>query len=247
MHFDVEADSRRVGNFDDSRRSKNALSTQQFSEEQHQLLELLTTQTTNMDRESLQLLRGLEAADPRFYGHVLDTLNATWLTEEESRILLEGHADQLKLEAINSKRRRRVNALLWITLLIAQDFSKCLQAFVKTPTLDDNISEIDAKRLFRLGQYLVLLNAHEIRKPLMNGAASTNDAGFTSAEKAAVLCTLEAVGKYGQSSTSYKDNAEYQQHREAANAEVHSCIQQLAKENPELKTDVAHIGWEFPL
>jgi predicted acylesterase/phospholipase RssA len=246
MHFDVEADSRLAWNFDDSRRSKNALSTQQFSEEQQQLLELLTTQTTNMDRESLQLLRRLEGADPRFYGHVLDALNANWLTEEERRILLEGHADQPKLEAINNKRRRRANALGWTTLLIAQDFSKCLQTFVNTPTLDDNISEIDAKRLFRLGQYLVLLNAHEIRKRLTDGAASTNDAGSTSAEKAAVLCTLEAVGKYGQSSTSYKDNAEYQQHREAANAEVHSCIQQLAKENPQLKTDVVRIGWEFP-
>src|SRR5260221_5896552 len=42
MHFDVEADSLMGWHFDDSRRSKSALSTQQFSDEQQQLLELLT-------------------------------------------------------------------------------------------------------------------------------------------------------------------------------------------------------------
>lgn len=235
--FDVEPDSYPSR---DVLRSKDVLFIQQFSEEQQQLLRLLVSQVTNMDHESLELLRRLR---PQFYGDILDTLNASWLTEEEGRILKEGVADQTKIDAINAKRRRRANALLWMILRVDWDFSQCLHAFVKTPTLDDNISAIDAERLFRLGEYLALLNAREVREGLKNRAATTSDAGFTPAERAFVFCAAEAAGNYSQSA--YKSRDDYRQHRRAANTAVNSCMLQLVNQNPSLRADVGRIGFTF--
>ena len=76
--------------------------------------------------------------------------------------------------------------------LLMADFSQCLETFLNTPTLQDSFTSKQARELFRLGQYLVLLNEPELRSALQNPAQPpAANLLFTKPEKAHMDCDLE--------------------------------------------------------
>jgi predicted acylesterase/phospholipase RssA len=216
------------------------LATQQFSVEQQQVLSLIAAQATEMDHDSFRLLANLEGVHREYYADLLKRLDAATLTQEETRVLEEGHADHAQLDTINNKRRRRIDALLGISLHLAADFSQCLRVFVSTQTLDDQFNSYDSQRLYRLGQYLALLNGPQIRASLGTETSGDPNAAITPAEKAMVRCLVESTGKHAQDS-----RKEYQKRRQAANADLDSCLQQFVSQNPSLSTDVESIRVSF--
>jgi len=76
---------------------QNLLATQQFSEEQQQILTLIAAQTTELDRDSLRLLPQPTDMNPDYYAKLLKALDAATLTQEQTRMLREGHANRAQL------------------------------------------------------------------------------------------------------------------------------------------------------
>jgi len=242
-----------------SRSVHSLLSTARLSAEQQQLFNLVARQVATMDRDSLQLLLvKLEGVQPGYYGDLLQRLDKSWLTEEESGVLQvsvsDRHVDMHALDAINQKRMQRMQTLKSISLRVAEDLSVCLATFVETPTLEDNISVRDAKRIFRLGQYLALLNASQLREPLATPTTNGSAARITRAEKDNVVCVLEAITKYGREEQTFggdqkaqeaQQHRRFQQLRETANAEFESCLARDADGDPALQADLSHLHFTF--
>ena len=76
-------------------------------------------------------------------------------------------------------------------------YSYCLQNFLNTPTLKDSFNPVEAVILFRLGEYLVLLNEHEIRTRLAASSHAEVEPLLTPAEQNEFRCRLELEAKAG--------------------------------------------------
>lgn len=240
-------------------RGRNLLWINDFSPEQQQLFKLVVTQITNMDRESLAvLLQKLEAVSPGYYAGLLSRLNANWLTDEELSIVQTsdsgGEVDQHALQAINGKRMTRMQTLKRIAWLVTEDLSLCLATFVKTPTLEDSISDLDARRIFRLGQYLAFLSAPTLRAPLSTPASNRSFATVTSAEQANVVCAIEVIAQYSHRERIYdwsqkaqeeQQRSEFEQRRQSVSMEFQSCLARRSAADPALQHDLSrlHFNW----
>jgi NTE family protein len=167
--------------------------------QQQKLVELITKQISTLDYESLPLLGRLNGVSPESYRLLV------YGTDDMDK---KGFDQQSQLQILRrlpgpSKDRQ----LLWIVKLISEDFSKCLQSFMLTPTLEDDIPERDARNIFRLGQYLVFLNAHELRRelnpPSTPNAAPASVLNF--AEAAKLSCEMQIRAKRGTGDTKSLD------------------------------------------
>src|SRR5262249_35641773 len=97
----------------------------------------------------------------------------------------------------NDPKQRSIRHQVAIQLLtggIAEDFSHCLETFLNTATLKDSFTPEQAGDLFRLGQYLVLLNEHEIRRQLAGPQMIGRVASIlNNQEQTQMVCGMAAV------------------------------------------------------
>lgn len=151
------------------------------------LLTLIAASVLNADRHSLTILDDIYRTLPTelwekarsYYTNpeasfsVAPLPSGLWSTDpaklDELRNALERHEQlsanqRLSLDTLQERRETMEK----IAKVMIEDFARCLKAFAETSTLEATIPVARAERLYRLGQYLVLFNAPDIRAALGN-------------------------------------------------------------------------------
>jgi predicted acylesterase/phospholipase RssA len=142
--------------------------------QQQKLVRLVATQVGDLDAESLALIRDI---NPERYGSPVDRL-------------LAPDSEKKPLDATTALARdvTRESGVLILAEEIAADLSQDLQEFFSTSTLKDDFQPEEAERLFQLGEYLVMLNAHQMREYLGDGSRTTIPTILDDAQKRQLLC-----------------------------------------------------------
>lgn len=205
---------------------------QTYDPQQKKLMDLLAKQIAVIDDASLPLLESLNSINREAYGPFLQALDSNHLTEQD-RLLLEDERYGRKvnferLRNVREKERIQERIFLWIGVLMTDDFSKCLRSFMLTPTLEDHIPETDARRIFRLGQYLALLNGPDMRAKLARSGTPLPPRVLNDWQQANLICKMQVIGKFGDG-TSGSDNA---QGRTAPMEEIGTCLDEKAASSP---------------
>lgn len=179
-----------------------------LDQQQKKLLKIICKQITELDAESVPLAESIvpETISPAEYKSDLGYLRERVTVGNGAQIsfLNPGHnpsesQDKRALESVSlwplepDKKESEIEVQL-LAYRVAVDFSRCLQTFFTTPTLRDSFQPEDADRLFRLGEYLVLLNAHEIRQLLADRKGKNKvPTILTELQKHSVMCRASAA------------------------------------------------------
>jgi uncharacterized repeat protein (TIGR01451 family) len=70
------------------------------------------------------------------------------------------------IDPFGSRTGEKLVANWGLVTFLEQDWEECVRAFLRTTTLEDNLADGRADRIFRLGQYLVILNWPTIQERL---------------------------------------------------------------------------------
>jgi NTE family protein len=204
---------------------------EKYDPQQQKLMDLLAKQLAALDDASLPSLESLSSINPDAYGPFLQVLDSNRLTEED-RLLLEDEKNgrNVNFERLNSvreKERIQERIFLWIGILMTEDFSKCLRSFMLTPSLEDHIPETDARRIFRLGQYLALLNGPDMRARLARPGTPSPSRVLNHWQQANLICKMQVIGKFGKGESG--NNA---QRRTNPYEEIGTCLDEKAASSP---------------
>jgi predicted acylesterase/phospholipase RssA len=165
--------------------------------EQKRLVMLFEKQIENLDSDSLSLLSDIvsqpykskliEPSPPASYS---DFVSDLLLPRRHKQSPDDGTQNTDELRQI--QQGDYVNIEI-ITPHLATDFASGLETFLSTPTLQDAFDPEDAQELYRLGEYLVLLNAHEIRERLAGHPLPTI---LEDDRKGELRCNLQSEVKF---------------------------------------------------
>lgn len=170
--------------------------------EQTTLVKLIESQIVSLDADGLTLLASIQKGAPR---DVVIGEQANELAFKASLNRIDDYVDLVQdlrdqprknddLSLYNTPTERSTRhrvAIELLTAAIAEDFSRCLETFLNTPTLKDSFTPAEAGDLFRLGQYLVLLNENAIRRDLAGPAAADRATSLLNpAEQIEVGCAM---------------------------------------------------------
>jgi predicted acylesterase/phospholipase RssA len=137
----------------------NSLGAGALARQQHRLSQLVAQQMVMFDAASLAVLAEIaRSLPPRTRDEVLMLLATLKDTPKPT--------SNDKSAANRANQQRRLEAVDALIKDLAPDFTRCLETFLKIGTLSNKVSAAQANELFRLGQYLVVLNAPEINETL---------------------------------------------------------------------------------
>jgi predicted acylesterase/phospholipase RssA len=152
----------------------------EVSRQQKRLSQLVAQQIVSIDTASLDVLAQIANRLPE------KTRSEVQVAVTTLKNLPKPHPGDKTAEG---SQRLRLDAVNTLINHLAPDFVRCLDTFLKIGTLANSVSRSDAEDLFRLGQYLVVLNAPEVDQALAPLVAPENRLGpaLTEVERQEVM------------------------------------------------------------